>query len=131
MSSAPRSPFGLGPIGQIAVPVRDVERAIAFYRDVLGMRFLFQAPPGLGFFDCAGVRLMLDGPTGAQAGAHGSVLYYKVPDIQDAFATLSARGVTFEGKPHLIAKMPDHELWMAFFHDPDRNLLALMSEVRA
>ena len=120
----------LDQIGQIAMPVRDVEKAIAFYRDVLGMRFLFQAPPGLGFFDCAGVRLMLDGPAAAQAG-RGSVLYYKVADIEDAFATLTGRGVAFEGKPHLIAKMPDHELWMAFFRDPDQNLLALMSEVRA
>ena len=124
------SGFGLDQIGQIAVPVRDVDRAIAFYRDVLGMRFLFQAPPGLGFFDCAGVRLMLDGPAGAQAGKHGSVLYYKVPDLQEAFATLTGRGVVFEGKPHLIAKMRDHELWMAFFRDPDGNLLALMAEVR-
>jgi len=120
----------LDQIGQIAMPVRDVEKAIAFYRDVLGMRFLFKAPPGLGFFDCAGVRLMLDGPAAAQAG-RGSVLYYKVEDIEDAFATLAGRGVAFEGKPHLIAKMPDHELWMAFFRDPDQNLLALMSEVRA
>jgi len=124
------SDFRLEQIGQIAMPVRDVEKAIAFYRDVLGMRFLFKAPPGLGFFDCAGVRLMLDGPAAAQAG-RGSVLYYKVEDIEDAFATLAGRGVAFEGKPHLIAKMPDHELWMAFFRDPDQNLLALMSEVRA
>jgi catechol 2,3-dioxygenase-like lactoylglutathione lyase family enzyme len=129
MSDSP-STLRLDQIGQIAMPVRDVEKAIAFYRDVLGMRFLFKAPPGLGFFDCAGVRLMLDGPAAAQAG-RGSVLYYKVPDIQDAFATLTTRGVIFEGKPHLIAKMPDHELWMAFFRDPDQNLLALMSEVRA
>jgi methylmalonyl-CoA/ethylmalonyl-CoA epimerase len=128
MSDSP-STLRLDQIGQIAMPVRDVEKAIAFYRDVLGMRFLFKAPPGLGFFDCAGVRLMLDGPAAAQAG-RGSVLYYKVPDIQDAFATLTTRGVIFEGKPHLIAKMPDHELWMAFFRDPDQNLLALMSEVR-
>ena len=130
MSDSP-STLHLDQIGQIAMPVRDVEKAIAFYRDVLGMRFLFKAPPGLGFFDCAGVRLMLDQPAGAQAGAHGSVLYYEVPDIQDAFATLTERGVAFEGKPHLIAKMPDHELWMAFFRDLDGNLLALMSEVRA
>ena len=129
MSESP-STLHLDQIGQIAMPVRDVEKAIAFYRDVLGMRFLFQAPPGLGFFDCAGVRLMLDGPAAAQAG-HGSVLYYKVADIEDAFATLTTRGVIFEGRPHLIAKMPDHELWMAFFRDPDQNLLALMSEVRA
>ena len=129
MSDSP-STVHLSQIGQIAMPVRDVEKAIAFYRDVLGMRFLFKAPPGLGFFDCAVVRLMLDGPAAAQAG-RGSVLYYKVEDIEDAFATLAGRGVAFEGKPHLIAKMPDHELWMAFFRDPDQNLLALMSEVRA
>ena len=121
--------FGLGQIGQIAVPVADIDRAVAFYRDTLGMRFLFQAPPGLGFFDCGGVRLMLDGPARAQAG-QASVIYYKVPDLQAAFDALSARGVAFEAKPHLVAKLPDHELWMAFFRDPDGNLLALMSEVR-
>jgi catechol 2,3-dioxygenase-like lactoylglutathione lyase family enzyme len=119
----------LAQIGQIAVPVTDIDRAVAFYRDVLGMRFLFQAPPGLGFFDCGGVRLMLDAPARAQAG-QGSVIYYKVADLQAAFQALSARGVAFEAEPHLIAKMPDHELWMAFLRDPDRNLLALMSEMR-
>jgi methylmalonyl-CoA/ethylmalonyl-CoA epimerase len=130
MTGSAAANFGLAQIGQVAVPVGDLERAIAFYRDTLGMRFLFQAPPGLGFFDCGGVRLMLDAPAKAQAEHHGSVIYYKVPDIQAAFATLSARGVAFEMKPHLIAKLPDHELWMAFFRDPDANLLALMSEVR-
>ena len=129
MSSSTADGFGLARIGQIAVPVTDIDRAVAFYRDVLGMKLLFQAPPGLGFFDCAGVRLMLDAPAAANAG-QGSVIYYKVPDLQAAFEALSARGVVFEAKPHLIAKMPDHELWMAFFRDPDRNLLALMSEVR-
>ena len=131
MGSSPPANFGLAQIGQIAVPVADVERAIAFYRDVLGMRFLFQAPPGLGFFDCGGVRLMLDAPAKAQAKNYGSVIYYRVPDLQAAFETLRARGVAFEGNPHLIARLPDHELWMAFFRDPDDNLLALMSEVRA
>jgi catechol 2,3-dioxygenase-like lactoylglutathione lyase family enzyme len=125
----PTTGFGLAQIGQVAVPVSDVDRAIAFYRDTLGMRFLFRAPPGLGFFDCAGVRLMLDAPAKAQAG-NGSVIYFKVPDLNAAFATLADRGVAFEAKPHLIARMPDHELWMAFFRDPDGNLLALMSEVR-
>jgi methylmalonyl-CoA/ethylmalonyl-CoA epimerase len=129
MGDSMTSNFGLDHIGQIAVPVRDVDRSIAFYRDVLGMRFLFQAPPGLGFFDCAGVRLMLDAPASAQAGS-SSVIYYRVQDLNAAFATLSARGVSFEAKPHLIARLPDHELWMAFFRDPDGNLLALMSEVR-
>jgi methylmalonyl-CoA/ethylmalonyl-CoA epimerase len=129
MSGSPTPPVALNAIGQIAIPVSDVERAIAFYRDVLGMRFLFQAPPGLGFFDCGGVRLMLDGPAKAQAG-NSSVIYYMVADLQSAFRALSSRGAVFEAPPHLIAKLPDHELWMAFLRDPDRNLLALMSEVR-
>ena len=130
MNDSATSNFGLAQIGQIAVPVSDIERAIAFYRDTLGMRLLFQAPPGLAFFDCAGVRLMLDAPAKAQAGTCSSVIYYKVPDLHSAFETLSARGVIFEAKQHLIARLPDHELWMAFFRDPDGNLLALMSEVR-
>lgn len=127
--SAGVTDFRLNQIGQIAVPVSDIGRSIEFYRDTLGMRFLFQAPPGLGFFDLDGVRLMLDAPAKAQAG-NSSVVYYKVPDLHAAFATLTKRGVQFEGDPHLIAKMPDHELWMAFFRDPDENLVALMSEVR-
>jgi methylmalonyl-CoA/ethylmalonyl-CoA epimerase len=121
--------FGLSQIGQIAVPVSDIERAILFYRDILGMRFLFLAPPGLAFFDLSGIRLMLDGPAKARAGT-SSVIYYKVQDLQSAFTTLSKRGVRFEAKPHLIAKMPDHDLWMAFLRDPDKNLIALMSEVK-
>ena len=130
MSSAAAAQFGLGPIGQIAVPVGDIERAVAFYRDTLGMQFLFQAPPGLAFFNCAGVRLMLDAPAKADMSSHSSVIYYSVSEIQAAFETLVARGVVFEQGPHLIAKLPDHDLWMAFFRDPDGNFLALMSEVR-
>ena len=130
MSNSATGTFGLDQIGQIAVPVSDIERAIAFYRDVLGMRFLFQAPPGLGFFDCAGVRLMLDVPAKARIANQSSFIYYKVSDLHGAFETLSSRGVRFEAKPHLIAKLPDHELWMAFFRDPDENPLALMSEIR-
>lgn len=120
--------LGLSEIGQVAVPVRDINKAINFYRDILGMKLLFQAPPGLAFFNCGGVRLMLDAPASQQAG-NSSVIYYKVPDMTTAYEALSARGVNFEKAPHLIAKMPDHELWMAFFRDPDANLLALMSEV--
>ena len=124
-------PFGLQEIGQIAVPVADLVRAVAFYRDVLGMRFLFQAPPGLAFFDCGGVRLLLDVPAKTSSEVTGSIIYYKVPDIQAAYATLRERGVAFEQPPELVAKMPGHDLWMAFFCDPDGNLLALMCEVRA
>ena len=123
MSASSSTDFGLTHIGQIAIPVTDIERAIGFYRDVLGMRFLFQAPPGLGFFDCAGVRLMLDAPAKDKAGK-GSAIYYIVNDLHSAFEILSNRGVHFESEPHLIAKMPDHELWMAFFRDPDQNLFA-------
>ena len=124
----PATGFGLGRIGQIALTVSDIGRAVTFYRDSLGMRFLFQVP-NLAFFDCEGIRLMLSLPEKTAEGS-SSVIYYKVADIQQAFQTLASRGVAFEGEPHLIAKMPDHQLWMAFFRDPDRNLLALMSEVR-
>lgn len=130
MSNQDNDNFGLEVIGQIAVPVSDIDRAITYYRDILGMRFLFKAPPGLGFFDCNGVRLMLDAPVKSQSINYSSIIYYQVADLQSAFATLSARGVVFEQEPELVAKMPDHELWMAFFRDPDDNLLALMSEVR-
>ena len=130
MENVMTTDFGLTQIGQIAVPVSDIDRATSFYRDVLGMNFLFQAPPGLAFFDCNGIRLLLDAPAKAQSENFSSIIYYKVPDIQAAFEALTARGVKFEEKPHIIAKMPDHDLWMAFFRDPDSNLLALMCEVR-
>lgn len=121
------SPVALSAIGQIAISVTALDRAIAFYRDALGLPFLFQAP-NLGFFDCAGVRLMLSG--GAQsAGTSSSAIYFRIPDIQQAFQALAARGVAFERDPHLVARLPDHDLWMAFFRDPDGNLLAIMSEV--
>ena len=118
----------LDKIGQIAVPVRDLERAIRFYRNTLGMTFLFQAPPGLAFFDCGGVRILLDVPAGKQAENHSSIIYYQVDDLPAAVAELKTRGVTFEQEPELVAQMPDHELWMAFLRDPDHNTLALMWE---
>lgn len=120
----------LSVIGQIAVPVTDLERALMFYRDTLGMKFLFQVP-NLAFFDCAGVRLMLDIPQDGSGERGSSVIYFKVDDIHNAYESLISQGVGCEGTPHLIAKMPDHDLWMAFFRDPDENLLALMSEVRS
>jgi methylmalonyl-CoA/ethylmalonyl-CoA epimerase len=124
--------FGLSQIGQIAITVEDLPRAVAFYRDRLGMRFLFEAPPALAFFDCGGVRLMMSLPEqqGEAAGRRfGSILYYTVPDIQQAAAVLGARGVPFEQPPHRVARLPHADLWLAFFRDPDGNLLALMSEV--
>lgn len=127
------APAQLREIGQIAIPVQDLARAVRFYRDTLGMPLLFEAPPGLAFFDCGGVRLML---SGAEPDAEGrevrraSILYYRVPDIQRAFADLSAAGVAFMEAPHRIARLPDHDLWLAAFSDSEDNMLALMSEVR-
>jgi methylmalonyl-CoA/ethylmalonyl-CoA epimerase len=120
--------FGLSTIGQIALTVTDVPRAVAFYKDTLGLKLLFQMP-AMGFFDCGGVRLMLSGSE-KPGETYGSVIYFKVAEIQGAWRELTARGITIEREPHLIARMPDHDLWMAFFRDPDRNLLALMCEVR-
>lgn len=122
--------LGLATIGQIAMNARDIPRAVRFYRDALGMRLMFEAPPKMAFFDCAGVRLMLSLPETPEYDHAGSVLYFRVDDIDQVYATLSERGVTFIDKPHLIAKMPDHELWMTFFKDTEDNTLALMAEKR-
>jgi catechol 2,3-dioxygenase-like lactoylglutathione lyase family enzyme len=123
--------FGLTQIGQIAINAKDIDRAVAFYRDTLGMRFLFQAPPKLAFFECGGVRLMLGVAEREEFDHPGSIVYYKVDDLAEAHQTLLARGVRFEHEPSLVARMPDHELWMAFFRDSEGNLLGVMSEVRS
>jgi methylmalonyl-CoA/ethylmalonyl-CoA epimerase len=125
----PAVAFGLSQISQIAINVHDTGRAVAFYRDQLGMKLLFTAGQ-LAFFDCSGIRLMLDRPEKPEFDHPSSILYFNVPDIKQAHATLSERGVKFEDTPHMIARMPDHELWMTFFRDSENNLLALMSEVR-
>lgn len=117
-------------IGQIAIVVQDLDRAVRFYRDTLGLPFLFQAPPGLAFFDCGGVRLMLTLPEGPEEGRGTSILYYVVDDIAGAHAALAARGVEFLNAPRVIARMQDHDLWMAALRDSEGNLLELMCEVR-
>src|ERR671914_2970114 len=114
-------PVELTQIGQIAINVRDLERAVAFYRDTLGMRFLFEAPGGLAFFDVGGGRLMLGGAEKPEFDHPASILYYKVPDITAPHETLTRRGVAFIDEPHLIAKMPTHDLWMTFFRDSEDN----------
>ena len=114
-------------IGQIAVNITDVDRAVRFYRDALGLRFLFQAG-SLAFFDCGGVRLMLSPAEKAEFDHPGSILYYRVADIEAAHADLTGRGVAFIDQPHLIHKAPDHDLWMTFFHDTEGNTAALMCE---
>ena len=116
-------------IGQIAVNAHDVDRAADFYQNALGLKLLFKAPPGLAFLDCGGVRLMLSRPEKPEFDHPSSVLYFAVPDIQAAHARMKESGVKFEDDPHLIAKMPDHDLWMTFFRDSEGNLMGLMSEV--
>ena len=128
MTTSATDQVALDRIGQIAINVHDVARAVQFYRDTLGMRFLFEVPK-LAFFDCGGVRLMLSLPESKEFDHPGSVLYYKVADINASHAALKARGVEFIDEPHLIAKMPDHDLWMVFFRDSEGNTLAMMSEV--
>jgi methylmalonyl-CoA/ethylmalonyl-CoA epimerase len=120
--------LSLSRIGQIAIVVHDVDRATAFYRDVLGMKFLF-AYPGLAFFDCDGTRLMLSRPEKKEFDHPASILYFRVADIQSAYQSLRERSVEFEDEPHIVARMPDHDLWMCFFRDLDDNIFALMAEV--
>ena len=121
----------LGPVAQLALQVPDLDAAVRFYRDALGLPLLFQAPPGLAFFDLAGIRLMLSVPEGGAAvGPSTGAVYFRVADLPAAHGALAARGVAFEDAPHLVARMPDHELWMCFLRDPGGNLLGLMSEVR-
>ena len=119
-----------GTIGQISMNAHDIDRATTFYADTLKLPLLFRAGH-MSFFNCNGVRLMLSPPEKPEFDHPGSVLYFKVPDIKAEYDRLSERGVTFLGEPHLIARMPDHELWMAFFRDSEGNTLALMDEKRS
>ncbi len=123
-------PSALGSIGQIAITVHDLPRAVRFYRDVLQLPMLFEVPT-LAFFDAGGVRLMLGVAEDPKFNHPASILYYRVGDIQAATGRLQEKGVRFESEPHLIAKLPEHELWMAFLTDSEGNTLALMSEVRS
>jgi methylmalonyl-CoA/ethylmalonyl-CoA epimerase len=121
---------GISRVGQIAINAHDVERAAAFYQDALGLRLLFKAGPGLAFFDCGGVRLMLTRPEKPEFDHPSSILYFAVADIHAAHQKMKGNGVRFEDEPHLLAKMPDHDLWMVFFRDSEGNLMGLMSEVK-
>ena len=119
----------LGRIGQIALTVHDMDRSVAFWRDTVGLKFMFQAP-NVAFFDVAGVRLMLGSPESADVKPAGTTLYFEVDDLDGTFATLRQRGVAAakNGEPHFIAKLGAKDLWMAFLEDPDGNLFALMQE---
>ena len=122
--------LGIARLGQIQIRAHDVERAADFYEKTLGMKLLFKAPPGLAFFDCGGIRLMLDRPEKPEFDHASSILYFSVADIKATHAGLKDKGVRFEDEPHLIARLPDHDLWMTFFRDSEDNVLALMSEVK-
>jgi len=113
-------------IAQIAVSVRDLPRAVAFYRDALGLRHLFDAP-GMSFFDIGGVRLMVSAQGGEPAG-RGTLIYLKVDDIEQAHTRFEKNAVRFEQPPHVVGRTPNSEVWLAFCVDPDGNLLGLMSE---
>jgi predicted enzyme related to lactoylglutathione lyase len=126
MNTDPR----LASIRQIAITVSNIEAALHFYRDILGIELLFAAGPELAFLDAGGVRLMLATPQGAGSVGHNSILYFAVTDIEATHAALVARGAATERAPALTARMPDHELWIAFLRDPDGNLLGLMEEKR-
>jgi methylmalonyl-CoA/ethylmalonyl-CoA epimerase len=119
---------GITRLGQIGIPVHDVERATTFYRNVLGLRYLFGAGQ-LSFFDCGGIRIMLDRPENKEFDHPSSILYFSVSDIQAAHQRLLDAGVPIVELPKIVAAMPDHDLWMSFFRDTEGNVMSLMSEV--
>lgn len=124
--------IGLTRIGQIHLPVRDLEEGEGFYRDVLGIPFLFRAPPGMAFFRCGDVTLMLGVPEAEHGdGPVASILYFEVEDIEAAHDILEGRGVEFPTPPHAVHRAEDDELWMAFFRDPSGNTHALMQRKAA
>jgi predicted enzyme related to lactoylglutathione lyase len=122
--------MAISAIGQIAITVGDVGKALSFYRDILGLPFLFSPSPDLAFLRAGDVRLMLSTPQGAGKVGGNSILYFKTSDIEKVHAEIIARGATNERSPQLAAKMPDHELWLSFIRDPDSNLVGLMEEKR-
>ena len=128
ITSAASGEIAITQIGQIAINVHDTNRAVEFYRDTLGLKLLFTAGH-LAFFDCGGVRLMLTPPERPEFDHPASILYFKVADIQSAHARLVQRNVKTEGEPHVVARMPDHDLWMAHFRDSEGNMMAFMTEV--
>jgi predicted enzyme related to lactoylglutathione lyase len=122
--------YKLSEIRQIAITVGEVETALSFYRDVLGLTFLFRPSPNLAFLSAGAVRVMLSTPQGAGTVGHNSILYFKVTDIATTHAAIVGRGAKNERSPQLAARMPDHELWTSFVRDPDGNLVGLMEEKR-
>jgi len=116
-------------IGQVLIPIENFDRGVAFYRDTLGLPFLFAAPPQMAFFMCGSVRLLVGVTPPGQKAQRGSAVYFQVKDIQGVYASLNAQGVHFLAEPHVVNRTPKSELWLAEFNDPDGNPLALMSDV--
>jgi methylmalonyl-CoA/ethylmalonyl-CoA epimerase len=125
--SLPPADLAGATLGQVAVRIRDLSRAVAFYRDRLGLPLLFEFP-GLAFFQAGGTRLMLSVPEEKEYDHPASILYFNVADIEAVHRTLASRGVAFIDKPHVIHRTPTSELWMTFFRDGEDNTFALMSE---
>lgn len=115
-------------VGQLLIPVENLERAITFYRDTLGIRFLFSAPPQMSFFQTGNVRLLVGVPEAGQPRQRGSLVYFRVAEINAVYQTLVKRGVEFGAAPHVVHRTPTMELWLSEFRDPDGNQLALMCE---
>ena len=126
--TAPTTTPGITSIGQIAINVQNLQRAVEFYRDKLGLKLLYEFP-GLAFFDSGGVRLMLSRAEKPEFDHPASIIYYKVADIMTASRALEDAGVALEHEPRVIAEMPDHDLWMSFVRDSEGNFVGLMSEV--
>lgn len=116
-------------LGQVAIAVSDIQKSLVFYKDKLGLKLLFEAPPNLAFLQCGDVRIMLTILQGEERDHHTSVLYYKVSDLDEAVSSIKYQGITFLREPQLTAKMPDHELWQGFIRDPDENLIGIMAEL--
>ena len=115
-------------VGQLGIPVKDLERAVDFYKNKLELSLLFQVG-NLAFFDCNGLRLLLSPPEKEEFAHASSIVYFQVDNIQEAYADLLEKEVSFIDEPHLIAKTGDTETWMAFFKDTEDNTHALMSEI--
>jgi methylmalonyl-CoA/ethylmalonyl-CoA epimerase len=118
-------------IAQVMIPIEDFEKGVAFYREVLGLPFLFTAPPQMAFFNCGGVRLLVGVLPPGQEVQRGSAIYFQVPDIHAVYSSLKSKGVNFKAEPHVVHRTPQTELWLAELTDPDGNPLAIMGEVGA
>jgi methylmalonyl-CoA/ethylmalonyl-CoA epimerase len=115
-------------VAQLMIPVEDFERSVSFYRDVLGIPFLFSAPPQMAFFMCGSVRLLIGVMPAGQRAQRGSAIYFKVPDIHAVYSSLKEKRVSFVAAPHVVNRTAKSEMWLSEFTDPDGNQLALMAE---